>query len=126
MVRYIFIFLGILSLIAGIIGIVVPGLPTTPFILLTAGLFVRSSDRLYEKLIGSKVVGRYVRIYRKQKGMTLWAKLLAIGTMWTMIALSEFLFLTNSVVQVSVLLLGVIGTLVMGFVVPTAKPTTDI
>ena len=49
--KVILIALGTLSLCIGIIGIIVPGLPTTPFILLTAGLYINSSDRSYQKLI---------------------------------------------------------------------------
>ena len=60
LIKIVFIVLGTLSLGIGIIGIVVPGLPTTPFILLTAGLYIKSSDRLYQKLINSRFIGPYI------------------------------------------------------------------
>ena len=47
LIKVLLIVLGTLSLCVGIIGIVVPGLPTTPFVLLTAGLYIKSSDKLY-------------------------------------------------------------------------------
>ncbi len=55
--KSILILLGTLSLCIGVIGIVVPGLPTTPFLLLTAGLYIKSSDKLYTKLISNRLVG---------------------------------------------------------------------
>ena len=81
LVKIILIVLGTLSLGIGIIGIVVPGLPTTPFLLLTAGLYVKSSDRLYQKLISNRYVGSYILEYQANKGMTKRAKLYAIGLM---------------------------------------------
>ena len=75
------VFLGTLSLIAGIAGIFVPGLPVTPFLLLTAGLYVRSSQKLYDRLISNRFVGSYISDYRKNNGMTLKSKLLAVAMM---------------------------------------------
>ncbi len=51
--KAILIFLGTVSLILAVIGIFVPGLPTTPFVLLSAGLYIRSSEKLYNALISS-------------------------------------------------------------------------
>ena len=56
--------LGLLSLTLGVIGIFVPLLPTTPFLLLAATCFLKSSKTLYEKLINSKHLGQYIRDYR--------------------------------------------------------------
>lgn len=119
--KSILIFLGTLSLCIGIIGIVVPGLPTTPFLLLTAGLYVRSSDRLYEKLISNRFVGPYILEFRRKKGMNLKSKLFAIIIMWTMITISSVFFIKLLQVQLLVIAIGVIGTLVMGFIIPTIK-----
>ncbi|MBW6479367.1 MAG: YbaN family protein, partial [Bacteroidales bacterium] len=58
--KILFAFLGTLSLILGVIGIFVPGLPTTPFLLLTAGLYMKSSERLYKLLISNKYLGPYI------------------------------------------------------------------
>lgn len=118
-VKIILIVLGTLSLGIGIIGIVVPGLPTTPFLLLTAGLYVKSSDRLYQKLISNRYVGSYILEYQANKGMTKRAKLYAIGLMWAMITLSCLLFIHTLSIKLVVVAVGVIGTIVMGFVVPT-------
>jgi len=112
---------GTLSLLIGIVGIFIPGLPTTPFLLLTAALYVRSSDRLYKKLLRSRIVGEYIREYKEAKGMTLRQKLSSIGLMWTMILISSFFFISSKILVVVVLILGLTGTYVMGWLVPTVK-----
>ena len=60
MIKFLLIFLGTISLILGITGIFVPGMPTTPFLLLTAGCYVKSSDKLYNYLIKNKLIGTYI------------------------------------------------------------------
>jgi len=119
LIKIILIVLGTLSLCVGIIGIIVPGLPTTPFILLTAGLFIRSSDRLYHKLVSNTFIGFYVREFRKNKGMTKKAKRSAIGIMWVMIAISCVFLIETFTVRLIVLIIGAIGTFVMGYIIPT-------
>jgi len=115
------IFLGFISLIIGAIAIVIPGLPTTPFLLLAAGLFMRSSDRLYQKVISNKIVGPYILEFRDNKGMTKRTKIHAIGTMWVMIAISSIFFVDEWMIRIIIIALGIIGTVVMGFIVPTSK-----
>jgi uncharacterized protein len=113
--------LGTLSLCIGIIGIEVPGLPTTPFLILTAGLYVKSSDRLYQKLITNRFVGSYILEFQTTKGMTKKTKLYAIAPMWIMIAFSCLFFITPLTLKLVVSLIGLIGTLVMGYIVPTVN-----
>lgn len=113
--------LGTISLCIGLIGIVIPGLPTTPFLLLTAALYIRSSQRLHDKLLASRVVGRYIRDFYDKKGMTWKAKLGAILTMWVMISLSTLLFIDAETVEYIVIGLGLVGTTVITFIIPTVK-----
>jgi uncharacterized protein len=111
--------LGTLSLFAGIIGIIVPGLPTTPFLLLTAGLYIKSSDKLYQKLIGNKLIGSYILGFQRNRGMTRKTKLSAIVIMWAMITISCVFLIRPVTIKIIVSVVGVIGTFVMGFIVPT-------
>ena len=120
MKKALFIFLGTLSLAIGIIGIFVPGLPTTAFLLLTAALYMRSSERLYNMLLANKILGPYILEFRKNKGMTKRMKIHAIGTMWFMITLSCVFFIEPLNIIYLVITLGIIGTVVMGWIVPTA------
>ncbi len=74
--------LGALSLVLGIVGIFVPLLPTTPFLLLSAALWVRSSPRLYEWLLAHRLFGSYIRNYREHSAIPLHAKIATLVLMW--------------------------------------------
>lgn len=121
MFKLLLIFLGTVSLAIGVIGIFVPGLPTTSFLLITAFLYARSSERLYQKLLSNKYVGPYITTFRKYKGMTLKSKISSISMMWLMIFISTYFFIPQQTVKLIVIGVGVIGTIVMGFVVRTVK-----
>jgi len=119
--KIILVFLGTVSLVIGVIAVFIPGLPTTPFLLLTAGLYMKSSEKLYKKLISNKYLGPYILEFQSNKGMTRRTKLHAIGTMWVMIAISCVFFTRSFSIILLVISIGIIGTIVMGFIVPTSK-----
>jgi uncharacterized membrane protein YbaN (DUF454 family) len=79
---------GVGAVVVGIVGIFVPLLPTTPFLLLAAACFVRSSDRLYLWLIHHRWLGTYIRNYREHRAMTLRAKVTALVFLWAVIGYS--------------------------------------
>ena len=109
MKKYLFIILGLISLGLGLLGIVTPGLPTTPFILLTGVLFAKSSPRLHQKLLDHKITGPYIR--RVNNGFSTKGLLISIGIMWTMIILTTLVvFKNNQTMQFVMLGLGFIGT----------------
>jgi uncharacterized membrane protein YbaN (DUF454 family) len=95
-VKKLLVIIGFVSLILGIIGIVVPLLPTTPFLLLSAGCFIRGSDRLYQWLMNSKLFGSYIRNYREHNAIPLRTKILAIGLLWITILYST-IFIVESI-----------------------------
>ena len=119
----IWIVLGTLSLCLGVIGIMVPGLPTTPFLLLTAGLYLKSSDRLYGRLISNRWVGPYIVAYHANKGMTFKSKCYAVALMWLTILLSVIFGIDVVWAKGVVLALGVAGSVVVGLAVPTVFPS---
>lgn len=80
--KVLYILLGSLSLVLGIIGIFLPLLPTTPFLLLTAALYVRSSPRLYNWLLRQKHLGPYIRNFREYKAIPLKAKIISVSLIW--------------------------------------------
>lgn len=80
--KWIFAALGCISVGLGILGIFLPLLPTTPFLLLAAALFVRSSPRLYNWLINHRWFGRYIRNYREHRAIPLQAKIVLLVFMW--------------------------------------------
>ena len=121
MLKLLMISAGFLSLGLGTLGIVLPGLPTTPFVLLAAGLFVRSSDTLYRRLLASRLYGKYLRSYIEKGGMSRRMKIYASLMMWGMIILSVSL-MHRTWLRVLVLLLGLCGSTVMAVWVKTVEP----
>lgn len=69
MKRIIYITIGLICVGLGVLGVIMPGLPTTPFLLLASWLFYRSSPRLQQWLLGSWL-GKYIRSYHRHGGMT--------------------------------------------------------
>ena len=80
--KYVYLFIGSLSLILGVIGIFLPILPTTPFLLLSAALFFRSSPRAYDWLLTHKYLGPYIRSFREDRMIPLRAKIISISLLW--------------------------------------------
>ncbi len=91
LLRWLLLGLGVLSVGLGVVGIFVPVLPTTPFLLLAAFCFARSSDRFLRWLLDNRWFGSYVRNYREQRGMALRDKVLTILALWMGIGVSGFL-----------------------------------
>lgn len=80
--KTLYIALGTLSLVLGILGIFLPLLPTTPFLLLTATLYFKSSPRLYDWLLNQRRLGPYIRSFREHKAIPLRAKVISVSLMW--------------------------------------------
>ena len=72
----------------GIVGIFVPLLPTTPFLLLAAACYARSSQRCYGWLLNNKWFGNYIRSYLERKGVPLKVKVLTVTLLWITIGAS--------------------------------------
>ena len=80
--NYVYLFIGSLSLILGVIGIFLPILPTTPFLLLSAALFFRSSPRAYDWLLTHIYLGPYIRSFRDDRMIPLRDKSISISLLW--------------------------------------------
>lgn len=80
--------LGVFFVALGALGAVLPVLPTTPFLLLAAWCFARSSDRLYRWLHENRLFGEHLRRYRGGEGLPLSVKVAAISTLWLTLAAS--------------------------------------
>lgn len=106
--KYLFIVLGFLFLSLGIIGIIFPVLPTTPFLLLTSYFFVRSSDKLYQWLIHHKVFGDYIYNYVKYKAIRKSAKIMALLMIWITIPMCLIFFLDNIFVKIMLMIIATI------------------
>lgn len=98
---------GIIAVGLGAAGIFLPLLPTTPFLLLAAACFLRSSDRLYNWLITHKWFGRYIRQYREHKAISRQTKLATIILLWGTLAFSGFVVLDALWIKILLLAVGV-------------------
>ena len=88
MYKQLFIILGFICVALGVLGIFLPVLPTTPFLLLAAWLFAKSSDKLYNKLLENKYVGNYIKNFREHRSIPMLTKIFAISMIWISIGIS--------------------------------------
>ena len=111
-IRILWILLGSLSIGMGVIGIFVPGWPTTIFLIIASYFYIRSSRRLYNWLINNRLLGIYIKNYLSGKGMPLKAKLVSLIVMWLFGLLSILMWIPNDLILIQsiVLLLLIIGT----------------
>ncbi len=83
--------LGLLFTGIGIIGIILPLLPTTPFLLLAAACFATSSEKFYNRLLNNRRLGPFIKNYRENRGIPLKTKIFSITLLWAAI-LSSIVF----------------------------------
>jgi uncharacterized membrane protein YbaN (DUF454 family) len=91
---------GSLSLGLGILGIFLPILPTTPFLILAAILYARSSKRLHYWIMNNRLFGRYIRNYVSGGGIPLSAKVIMLILLWVTIGISAFFVVSNLVLRI--------------------------
>ncbi|MGL1901043.1 MAG: YbaN family protein [Fibrobacterales bacterium] len=90
MKRYLFLFLGTFFFALGMVGILLPILPTTPFLLLSAACYMRSSKKIYLWLTMHKVFGPLINNYLQHRAVALKTKFLAITSLWVFILVAVF------------------------------------
>jgi uncharacterized membrane protein YbaN (DUF454 family) len=79
---------GTLCVVLGVMGMFLPILPTTPFLLLAAVCYARSSRRFYDLLLTNRWCGDYIRNYREGRGIPRQQKILTIALLWLTISAS--------------------------------------
>jgi len=121
LLRWLWVGLGCLFVGLGAIGAVVPGMPTTVFLVLAAGCFIRSSQKLYDWLISNKTFGPYLKNYREGKGIPLRAKVVALSMIVIFVSFAVFVAIEATQIKILVGLIGLIGFLFVFFKVPAAK-----
>jgi uncharacterized membrane protein YbaN (DUF454 family) len=103
--------LGLICLGLGIIGYILPGLPGTIWLILAASLFVRSSDRLYNFVIGHRLFGKQVKSFLETGAIPVRAKALSLFFMWVFSLGSVLLAPYGWLFDGPVLLLAITGTI---------------
>jgi uncharacterized membrane protein YbaN (DUF454 family) len=87
-IRHFLIAAGTLSLVLGIVGVFLPVLPTTPFLLLAAACYARGSTSFYNWLMNNRLFGTYIRNYREGRGLPPRIKAILIVLLWVTIGYS--------------------------------------
>jgi len=104
--KIIYISTGTLFVGLGVAGIFIPILPTTPFLLVAAALYAKSSNKFLNMLLGNRFFGNIIRNYREKKGMSLKVKIITISFLLITISFSIFFFADNLIV---IILLAVVA-----------------
>lgn len=90
-IRWALLVVGWLAIVLGVVGIFLPLLPTTPFLLLAAACFARSSARFHHWLLNHKYLGPYIHLYLDGKGIPMKAKCYIIAVLWVSMAISIYI-----------------------------------
>ena len=106
-VRILLIIVGTLSVGVGILGIFLPVLPTTPFLLLAAACWARSSQRFYDWLLNNRWFGSYIKNYLQKKGAPLKVKIVTIALLWITIGCSAALAVESLLVRLILILIAI-------------------
>lgn len=105
--------------VLGLIGVVVPGLPTTSFLIIAAWCFIRSSESAYRWLLENRLLGPYLRDYLSGSGMPRASKVIAMTAMWTACSISAFL-VPSPIGKAAIIGCAVIGSYLILIRTPTA------
>lgn len=104
---------GTLALVLGLIGVLLPGLPTTPFVLLAAACYAKASPRLHAWLLNHRLTGPLLRDWEAHRSLSRRTKTIAVGSMLLMVSFSIWSFQGRLIVQLLLLALGAIGAWVV-------------
>jgi len=117
-VKFLLITAGTLSIFLGFIGIFLPILPTTPFLLLAAALYSKSSDKFYNWLISNRLFGSFIKNYRDGNGITIQAKFISLTSLW--LVLGSTIIYAIDIIYIKILLfLIAIGVTIHLLLIPT-------
>lgn len=120
LVRWLLWLAGTVSLILGAIGVVLPGLPTTPFVLLAAACYAKASPRLHAWLLHHRFTGPMLRDWETHHSLSRRTKAVAVGSMLVMVSISIWGFRGRWQAQLVLAALGAIGAWVV-LQIPTRK-----
>jgi uncharacterized membrane protein YbaN (DUF454 family) len=120
-IRILLMIAGTISLALGTIGLFFPILPTTPFLLVSAACYMRSSERMYNWLLNNRWFGEYIRNYQEGKGIPLKTKIFAISVLWATILFSSFFIMKEILIAQIVLLIVAVVVSVHLLRLPTFK-----
>ena len=120
-VKSLLLLLGFIFVGLGFIGIIVPGMPTTVFMILAAACFAKSSPKFEQWILDLPGIGRLVQDHRDGLGMPQKSKAIAITMMVLAVTLSIIFAITSTLIQILVGGVGIIGIWYVGVRVPTKE-----
>jgi uncharacterized membrane protein YbaN (DUF454 family) len=110
--KLLFFFLGLTFLVLAYIGIILPGIPGIPFILLAGWFFLKSSDKLYKWMYRQKILGKVLNKFNKEN-VTEKAKWFVISQYWVSIIVAQIIFTLSVPLIIGLNCLGIIGSIVI-------------
>jgi len=111
--KWLLIIVGILAVTLGTIGVFIPLLPTTPFLLLASFCFVRSSEKLHNWLMNHRLFGKYLKQYIKYRAVTILTKIISISVLWITIIIS-FVVIDNIYARIVLVIVLICVTIHLG------------
>jgi uncharacterized membrane protein YbaN (DUF454 family) len=118
--RALFVILGTIFLIIGGIGIIIPVLPTTPFLLLAAACYIRGSKRIHHWMINNRIFGEFIRNYMERRGLKTRQKAFTITFLWLTITLSIYYIIEDFLLRILLVLIA-LAVSVHILMLPTLK-----
>ncbi len=114
---------GTIALGLGLIGVVLPGLPTTPFVLLAAACYARASPRLHQRMRENAWIGPMLRDWEANRSLSRRVKTIALASMAIMVAVSVWTLRSQPALQLLLVCTGALGIWIVGWRIPTrGKP----
>jgi uncharacterized protein len=123
--RILFVILGTISLVLGIIGIILPILPTTPFLLLTAYCYAKGSKRFHEWFIKTKIYKKYLESFVQTRSMTRkhkWTLMIVVDT----ILIITLILIDNLIISILIISLILIKHFYFHTQIKTIQPKNAI
>ena len=119
--KYLLYLSGFLFLGLGIAGYVLPGLPGTIFLIISASCFVRSNDRMYRWVTEHRIFGKLVKNYLETGSMPIRAKVISVLSMWVFTGVSLWVPEYGLLFKIPIFSLAIIGT----WYILSRKSSTD-
>ncbi|MFW5685781.1 MAG: YbaN family protein [Spirochaetota bacterium] len=119
--RYVYVGVGLVSTAIGVVGIVTPVLPTTVFLLIASGAFVKASPRLHRRLHTGRLTGPYLRAYTEGTGLSVRRKLATIGLLWASLVVSGWFVREHGWVLALLAVVGVAVTIHVATIRPRRR-----
>ncbi len=119
-VRAVLVLIGTVSLVIGLIGIILPLLPTTPFLLISAACYARSSDRFYNALLSNRVFGPPIKEWRDYRSVTKRTKITSIIIIIISFGIT-IIFVLNNPTEKIILSIVALGFIILLTLLPTRK-----